>query len=233
MTNLELQIKVKERINKLDSMDYDNFECWQIVEAFNKGQYRWIRKQVHGYNIRKQGDEASKFSIDDLEPLLIEVPLTVTEQDRYYETQEIPNNYLYWKRVKAQCVVECCDDRYLKIHLAEIANDEDLLDDEFKKPSADWGETFAGMMGRRIRIYTNNEFGISNTQLIYYREPVRVQILGCMNLQTGVESTIDTPCEFKNDIAEILVDECVAILSGDIESMNQYSISKQDTIENS
>ena len=35
MNNTTLQIKFKQRLNKLASNDYDNLECWQIVEAFN------------------------------------------------------------------------------------------------------------------------------------------------------------------------------------------------------
>ena len=38
MLNSTIIIKVKQRLNKLDSQDYDNLETWQIIEAFNKGQ---------------------------------------------------------------------------------------------------------------------------------------------------------------------------------------------------
>ena len=36
MNNATIQLKVQQRLNKLASQDYDNIECWQIVEAFNK-----------------------------------------------------------------------------------------------------------------------------------------------------------------------------------------------------
>ena len=36
MNNTTLQIKFKQRLNKLASNDYDNIQCWQIVEVFNK-----------------------------------------------------------------------------------------------------------------------------------------------------------------------------------------------------
>jgi hypothetical protein len=38
MNNITIQLKVKERLNKLDSQDFDNLQAWQIIEAFNKGQ---------------------------------------------------------------------------------------------------------------------------------------------------------------------------------------------------
>lgn len=77
MNNALLQIKIKERLNKLASMDYDNIECWQIAEAFNKAQLEFVRRQVHGINQKKEGDESSTVLIDDLQRLLVEDLLTV------------------------------------------------------------------------------------------------------------------------------------------------------------
>ncbi|HPF82673.1 MAG TPA: hypothetical protein PLV83_00670 [Bacilli bacterium] len=181
--------------------------------------------------MRKQGDEASKFSIDDLQVLLTEVPLNALEQTKYYETDAIPNNYIYWKRVLADTEMECCPPRPLRIHLTEMANVEDMLDDEFKKPSAEWGETFATLISNRIRIYTNDEFDIQNIRLIYYRLPVDVTHIGCIDLTTGIPATTEVQCEFKNDIAEILVDETIALLAGNIESINEYQINKTSVAE--
>jgi hypothetical protein len=59
MLNSTIEIKVKQRLNKLDSQDYDNIQCWQIVEAFNKAQVEWVRRQLHGTNAFKEGDESS------------------------------------------------------------------------------------------------------------------------------------------------------------------------------
>ena len=35
MNNATIQLKIQQRLNKIASNDYDNIECWQIVEAFN------------------------------------------------------------------------------------------------------------------------------------------------------------------------------------------------------
>ena len=67
MNNTIIQLKIKQRLNKLDSQDYDNLECWQIVEAFNKGQVNWCRRNLHGLNVKQEGDEQSKRRIDDLQ----------------------------------------------------------------------------------------------------------------------------------------------------------------------
>jgi hypothetical protein len=40
---------------------------------------------------------------------------------------------------------------------------------------------------------------------------------------TNVASTTEVLCEFKDDIIELIIDEAVSILAGDIESTNQFS----------
>ena len=222
MQNSVLTIKVKQRLNKLDSQDYDNIECWQIVEAFNKAQVEWVRRQLHGINLVKEGDEQSTRRIDDLQVLLNTQPLPVANQQLFY-SGSIPQNYLQWKRVDAYAKNDCCDDRRMVIYLAEEANLNQLLRDEAKKPSFEWAETFATLKNNSVNIYTNNDFEISNAQLTYYRQPVRIEVQGCTDPYTGQTTTTNVECEFKDDIIEVIIDEAASILAGDIESGNQFS----------
>ena len=93
MLNSTITIKIKQRINKLDSQDYDNITCWQVVESFNKAQVEWVRRQLHGINQVREGDEQSTRRKDDLQKLLIQEPIPAVKRDAYYEG-EIPENYL-------------------------------------------------------------------------------------------------------------------------------------------
>jgi hypothetical protein len=234
MNNITLQLKVKQRLNKLDSQDYDNIQCWQIVEAFNKAQVEWVRRQVQGVNITKTGDEQTKVRIDDLQKLLKEEPLTLSDRGLYVQSQELPSDYLFFKRLDGHANKGCCDNPMAMTiaYLAEEENVPILLGDELKKPSFEWGETFCTLVGNVIRIYTNGEFGFHESHLMYYRLPRFIQVAGCVDPYTTLQSVVDVTCEFKDDIAEILVDEAVNILSGDIESTTQYQISQQNVQEN-
>ena len=130
MSNKEIIVRIKEYLNKLDSADYDNIECWQIMSAFNKAQLDFVRKQLSGYNLRRQGDEASKINIDDLEILLTTIDIDIEKKDRYYESIDtLPEDYNQFKRVKANSLMECCPKRPLKIHLEQVADVEDMLVD--------------------------------------------------------------------------------------------------------
>jgi hypothetical protein len=213
---------MKQRLNKLDSQDYDNIECWQIVESFNKAQVEWARRQLHGINIVKEGDEQSTRRKDDLQILLGKQDLQITDKFYYY-FGAIPENYLQWKRVDVYAKKGCCEKRRMNVYLAEEGNLNQLLRDDSKKPSFDWAETFATLIGGNVNIYTNEDFDIQSADLIYYRQPIKIQIQGCVDPYTNIQSTVNVECEFKDDIIEVIIDEAVGILAGDIESGNQFS----------
>ena len=221
MLNSTIVIKVKQRINKLDSQDYYNLECWQIVEAFNKAQVEWCRRQLHGLNIVKEGDEQSTRRKDDLQVLLISDPITMTDKKDFF-SGPVPGDYLQWKRVDVFACHDCCKDRRMTVYLAEEGNLNQLLRDEAKKPSFDWAETFATLIDNKIHVYTNDEFEISDASLTYYRQPRQIQLQGCVDPYTNEESNVNIESEFKDDIVELIIDETVSVLAGDIESQVQY-----------
>jgi len=231
MNNITIQLKVKERLNKLDSQDFDNLQAWQIIEAFNKGQVDWCRRNLHGNNLYKTGDEGSKRRIDDMQILLSEVNINLAKKDLYFESPTLPADYFEWKRISARSKTDCCDNRRMVIYLAEEANVDTLLRDQYKKPSYEWGETFCTLNGGKVRIYTNNEFDITNAKLTYYRQPRYIQIAGVVNPYTNLVSAVDVESEFKDDIVEVLIDEAAKIIAGDIESINQISI-QDNSVEN-
>jgi len=227
MENNTLLIKLKQRLNKLDSNDYDNIECWQFIEAFNKAQIEWCRRNLHGGNMYKEGDELSKKRIDDLQPLLIELSLTGNQTDTYFETNNFPlNQYLEFKRVSTQAKDDCCNPRSMTVYLSEEANVPLLLRDPLKNPSFDWGETFCTMLNNTIRIY-RKDFDIVNPVLTYYRKPTLIQIEGCVNPYTGQVSTTNVNSEFKDDLVEVILDDTVALIAGDIENTYQQQRGSQ------
>ena len=111
----------------------------------------------------------------------------------------------------------------MTVYLAEEGNLNLLLRDKAKRPDFEWAETFATLKGGDVNVYTNNEFDIERIDLIYYRQPIKIQVQGCVDPYTGVASAANVQCEFKDDIIELIIDEAVSIIAGDIESGNQFS----------
>lgn len=231
MLNSAILIKVKQRLNKLASNDFDNIQDWQIIEAFDKAQVDWCRRNLHGLNVTKEGDEQSTRRIDDLEVLLDTVPLPMTNRQTYFEGVR-PADYLHWKRVGAEATKECCPKpKRMVVYLAEQGNLDELLRDNNKKPSYEWGETFCTQRANDIQIYTNGEFTIASATLTYYRQPRKIQITGVSDPYTGIVAAADVISEFKDDLVELMIDETVKILAGDIESLNQVQREGQ-SVEN-
>lgn len=232
MLNSAILIKVKQRLNKLASNDFDNIQDWQIIEAFCKGQVDWVRRTLHGLNIVKEGDEQSNRRIDDLEILLTTTPLTMNNKQTFFESTGKPADYMQWKRLTVLATNDCCDNpKRMVVYLAEQANVDELLRDKYKKPDFDWGETFCTQLGGKIQVYTNGSFTVNTAELTYYRQPRRIQITGITDPYTNLVSPVDVTSEFKDDTVELLVDECAKILAGDIESLNQVQRESQ-SVEN-
>ena len=250
MNNTTLQIKFRQRLNKIASNDYDNIECWQIVEAFNKAQLEWCRRQLHGNNMYKEGDEMSKKRIDDLQPLITDLGINFIEFQDFIQSQNgwFPENYLEYKRITTEAYTECCplttikDGQYnaapygdppeyrdiirdkgrtMTVYLAEEANVDLYMRDPLKRPDFEWGETYCTMQGNRVRIY-KRDFNLVNPILTYYRKPIEIEIENCVDPYTLLTSVADVECEFKDDVTELIIDEAVAIIAGDIDNINQY-----------
>jgi hypothetical protein len=224
-----IPVKIKQRLNKLSSNDYDNIECWQFVEAFNKAQRDWVRRQLHGGNQYREGDEQSTRRIDDLQILLEDKLLSVDKKGIFYETETLPENYLQYKRMHITASKEKCKKKFSS-SLIEEGNVGSYLADWTLKPSFEWEDTFHTFKGNRANIYSNNEFRIKEALLVYYRQPRDISLDGCLSID-GVD-TGDVNPEFKDDIVEVIIDEAVSILAMDIESPNAGIISTNRVTKN-
>jgi hypothetical protein len=232
MKNSVIKVKVKQRMNKLASNDYDNIMDWQIVEAFNKGMVGWCRRQIQGTNLTKTGNESSNRRIDDIQVLLTTLSMQFGKKDGYYASNSFPKDYFQWKRISAKMKADCCEPRPAMIYLAEEGNVDELLRDVNKNPNFQWAETFCTMGGNVIKIYTNNKFDVQDIVLTYFKQPRRIQILGTVDPYTTQPSLEEVECEFKDDVIELLIDECVKIITGDIESITANQIAEQSVEQN-
>lgn len=232
MKNAVIKVKVKQRMNKLASNDYDNIMDWQIVEAFNKGMIDWTRRQIQGTNLTKTGNESTNRRVDDVQVLITPLPMQFGKKDGFYASNSFPKDYFQWKRVSAKMKANCCDPRPAMIYLAEEGNVDELLRDVNKNPNFEWAETFCTIGGNVIKIYTANKFELEDIVLTYYRQPRRIEIKGTVNPYSTETSLEEVECEFKDDVIELLIDECVKIITGDIESITANQIAEQSVEQN-
>ena len=180
--------------------------------------------------VLKEGDEGSTRRKDDLQVLLNTQSLTVTDKEYYYFAN-LPENYMQWKRVDVYAKQECCEKRRMTVYLAQEGDLNVLLRDKAKQPNFEWGETFCTMQQNTIRIY-HRDFNVVSPILTYYRRPRMIEILNCTDPYTQVASPADVTCEFKDDVVELLIDEAVSIVAGDIELASQTIRGSQSAEKN-
>jgi hypothetical protein len=211
--------KIKLRLNKADSSDFDNIQCYQINEAFNKAQREWCRRQLHGFNQMRESSEQTKQRVSDLHILLKNRALSGNNYSEFYETETLPDDILRFEKVQALAKNEVCKKgKILKIRYIEEGNSDTWISDWALKPSFEWAETFNTLIDNRVRIYTSGEFKIESPTITYYRQPKNISIDGCEDINGNQLGNIDP--EFSDDIVELIIDETVSILASDIESFN-------------
>lgn len=225
-----VQLKIKLRLNKLDSEDYDNIDCWIKREAVNKAQLEWVRRQIHGSNESKEGDEESRIRVDDLQNLLTSKVLHTNNKGIYFESEVLPENYGWFKSIRVVGIKDGCIDVISDLHLIEEANVNSWLNDWSKQPSFDFRQAFYTLSGNRVKIYTDNDFEVQELILIYFRFPKEYDIEGCDWHNNKVSS--DVGLEFKDDICELIIDEASYILAGDLEHTSAYQTTYKRKEEN-
>lgn len=216
MTLTQVSTKIDIRLNKGASSDYDNIWGYIKQEAFNKAINEWVRRQYRGNNVSREGDEESTARVDDLQILLKKDNLTIRDKGLYVETNKLPSDYLYFKRLTPYVSKGNCTSVPMKSHLREEANVDDLL----LLPSFDFEETFHTLIGNKAHVYHNKDFVIDKVELTYYRKPLFYNF-----------KKLDTVVEFKDDICDMLVDECCKIIASDIESLNAKALA-ESRVEN-
>lgn len=214
----EISIKIDLRLNKGATNDYDNLWNYVKSEAFNKAVNEWVRRQYRGKNQTQEGDEETTSKVDDIQFLLKTDNITVRDKGVYVESNKLPSDYLYYKRVTPYVSKGNCSGVRIKSHLREEANVDDLLP---LLPSFNFEETFNTLKGNKINLYHNKDFIVDKVELTYYRKP-KVYDFKKLNDTT----------EFKNDVADIITDEACKIIASDIESLNQKALAKERAEEN-
>jgi len=215
----DLLVKLKLRVNKLDSKDYDNLENWKLLEAFNRASLLWVRQNLHGGNIYKEGNEQSLRRIDDLNLLIKEKEILYSKKDNYIITAPYPNDYLEYKRIDLYVDSDCCENEKIVVYLTKSADKNIIERSETHKASFLWRETFAISENKRFKIaipQDEDNININKVVLIYFRKPVTVKKAGEFDMETGAVAVSDVDPEFNDDVVEVLIDYTASLIGADI-----------------
>jgi len=215
--------RITEALNKISSNDYNNIESWKMEDAVNKSQNDWFRRQVHGFNSFKEGKEQTTMRVDDLQTFLIKKDLSGIDRGIFIETVKIPDGYRYYNRLSVKASKGNCNNISIKSTFVEDANVDEYLLDYHTQPSFDFEQTFHTMGKNRFYVYHNKDFKITSITLSYFREPSHISF---------DKKDIDIVWEWKDDVAEIIIDEAIKNLAGNIEHFSANQLAEKRVEEN-
>jgi len=227
MSPQEAIVKLRLRLNKLHSSSYDNIPDWTAVEAIRKAGLQVMRRTLHGINKTLEGDEETRIRVDDFQTFLSSKKLAGVHKKLYFESEPLPSNYLFYKGIQLLGTKEGCKRKRIYSSLVEEANVQAYLSDWSRRPDFMWRTTFHTLAGNRVKIYTEGEFKIDEVELTFYRKPAEFDISGYTHVDGKVSSNVNL--EFKDDLAELILDEAASIIAGDLEIANVYAATKQST----
>lgn len=217
--------RIDTGLNKLDSRTHSWINNWHKETALNKAQNDWFRRQMHGMNVLLEGDEESRQRVDDLQHLLKSKELTFTKVGKHYATEKLPDDYRYFKRVTPTVGSGNCA-LCLKSTLVEEANVDEYLTDFMFQPSLDFEETFHTICDNKIHLYHNGDFEADKIDLKYYRNPKMIRVPEPEE-EPNIDAILEEEWEWKDDTAEVIIDEAISILAGNVEDTFHQQLSTQ------
>ena len=228
ISSLDIALKIRQRLNKVDTQDDENLPLYVIVEAYNKGQLNIVNRLSSKNNIYKTGVESTTFRVDDLQCLINSEPkaLSGIKKDNYFLTEDLPKDYLRYIRTFCTGKKANCDSKDIYIYLQEESNLNTLLNNEFVNPSFDWAETIATIANNKLKVFHQDKFEIIKVYLTYLRKPRLIDLVGYITKE-GTPSTHIDP-ELPDDLVEMSIDEACRILSGDMQNQFSNQISQQN-----
>ena len=178
-----------------DNIATDNL---RFALLFNESQNKFLTLQLQN---RKVDDirYIQKFLVLDKS-----IPYLSKIQDKY--KFKLPENYFDLADARAKAKKDKCSD-LISLFELRTENLNEILIDEFHKPSFEWREAPFTINSDSLSIYTDGEFTITEVLLNYYRYPNQVKLLDENNAESPFNESIGVEWDDKSldDIITLMV----------------------------
>lgn len=178
-----------------DSITTDNL---RFCLLFNESQNKFLTLQLQN---RKVDD------IRYIQNFLVldkSIPYDSKEQDRV--NFKLPENYFDLADARAKATKEKCSD-LISLFELRTENLNEILQDEFNKPSFEWREAPYTVNSNQFSIYTGKEFQVTELLLNYYRYPNQIRLIDENNAESKFNESFPIEWDDKclDDIISLMV----------------------------
>lgn len=233
MTIQELHYDFKYKIDKIDSLQRENFLPAEIDWILNEAIKIIVKQRFGISNSKRLGFEGNQKRIQDLKTLQIKCPTSIQPavipsvvSTGVYELKltDLAYDFLFLTRVTAKIAKTGCGSKIARVK--ELQHDDlndVLLANPFYKPSFEWAELPVNF-GRTDQVadskgsmyfYTLGEFTIQEIYPEYLKFPNKISIGGYTYLDgtPAVQTECDLPEELHSEIVDLAVSEAARIIS--------------------
>lgn len=219
MTSEELFYEFKLLVNKSGGRTNIDVPKPDFIQLFNREQERWLQQTI---TKKKDSDD-----LDDLEELIVSDQVAVYDSNGInYNSYKIPDNLFKFLRPKVTASNKNNCKKYINCYPVNLRNVNELLSDEYSKPSFEWEESFYELANKKLKVYYDN-FTVNDVYLTYYKKPEKIDISGYINLEGNPSSTINS--SLKDVFLRQILDRVAKEVSREFENPQGFQLS-QDRI---
>lgn len=215
MTINQAYITFTQLVNRNSTNDNLSVDKPRFVLLFNrvaKAYTEWILEKSNQDDLR------------DIQKLLVlDYKLTKSSSKESFTEFNLPSDYFNFSNLQVFSSKESC--KNIKLGSFEVKNQdvEELLIDEFNRPSFEFRETFYTISADKIAIY-KSDFNLDKALLSYYRYPIEVNMSGFIDLEGN--NTTDIDPEFDDKVVNKILIACAKDYSLNSSDFNKYQLEK-------
>lgn len=161
--------------------------------------------------------------------LVVDQSLQAGPSDSSKSQFVLPEDYLDFSNLSVIASKGSCSGKRLFTTEIKSEDSEEILSDEFNKPSFEYRETPYFFSGNKVVILKDN-FSIDKALLTYYRYPAKVDIAGYLNIDNQPSTSIDP--EFDDKIVLKILYAMAKEFSANNGDPGKYQIEKDRLFSN-
>lgn len=166
----------KNGTNDNVSLDYSRF----VILA--KSSFIKFMEKVY----ENKGDDEIRY----IQNLLITAKLQKDNNSKTFSEYTLPENYFNHSSIQAKAKTTKCGEDYIELYEVKDTDNDVILNDEFLKPSFKYREAPYIFTDNKVRIFTNDEFEVTNVNLTYYKYPNFIKLINEENPEEGIEDIV-------------------------------------------
>lgn len=168
------------KINESATTDKLSCDKGRFVRLFNNEQNRLIESFL---------DRRFEDDIRYIQKILVD-DHKISSSKNHLDHQDfpLPEDYFDLSNAYALATKGSCQRQKISLFEIKDENRNNILSDEFSKPSFKYREAPYSIASDKIKVYTNDEFQVENVLLSYYRYPVQIGLKDSENPESDFNS---------------------------------------------